>query len=98
MTARMRTTPVANGDRFFIGGEWVSPSSDATIQVVDCGTEEPWYSVAAAAPADIGRAVASARQAFDEGPWPRLTHKQRAEYLLAWAAGMSERGDVLGQL
>jgi acyl-CoA reductase-like NAD-dependent aldehyde dehydrogenase len=94
----MTTNPVANGDRFFIGGEWVAPSTDATIQVVDCGTEEPWYSVAAAAPADMSRAVASARHAFDEGPWPTLTHAQRADYLRAWAAGLAERGDVLGQL
>ena len=44
----------------------------------------------------MSRAVAAARQAFDEGPWPRLTHAERAEYLRALAAGLEERNDVLG--
>jgi aldehyde dehydrogenase (NAD+) len=90
--------PVAHADRFFIGGEWVAPSSDATIDVIDSTTEELYYSVAEAAAADISRAVAAARHAFDEGPWPRLSHAQRAEYLRALGAGLLEHGEVLGQL
>ena len=31
----------------------------------------------------MSRAVAAARTAFDDGPWPRLTHAERAEYLRA---------------
>jgi aldehyde dehydrogenase (NAD+) len=90
--------PVAHADRFFIGGEWVAPSSDATIDVIDSTTEELYYTVAEAAPADISRAVAAARLAFDAGPWPRLSHAQRAEYLRALGAGLLEQGEVLGQL
>ena len=41
--------------------------------------------------ADMARAVAAARQAFDEGPWPRLTHAERAEYLRAIAEGLRGR-------
>ncbi len=40
----------------------------------------------------MARAVAAARQAFDEGPWPRLTHEQRAEYLRAIADRAAEAG------
>ena len=32
--------PIGHADRFFIGGEWVAPSSDATIDVIDPATEE----------------------------------------------------------
>ena len=32
--------PIRHADRFYIGGEWVTPSSDATIDVIDSGTEE----------------------------------------------------------
>ncbi|HWW52564.1 MAG TPA: aldehyde dehydrogenase [Acidimicrobiales bacterium] len=96
--ARATTAPVRHADRFFVGGEWVHPSSDATIDVVDSGTEELYYTIAEAAPADISRAVAAARSAFDEGPWSRLTHAQRGEYLRALGAGLMERADVLGQL
>jgi aldehyde dehydrogenase (NAD+) len=96
--ARATTSPVLHGDRFFIGGEWVEPSSDATVDVIDSGTEEVYYSVATAAPADMTRAVAAARQAFDDGPWARLTHAQRAEYINALGAAVAERGDALSQL
>jgi acyl-CoA reductase-like NAD-dependent aldehyde dehydrogenase len=85
-------------DRFFIGGEWVQPSSDAKIDVIDSGTEELFFSVAEAQAADISRAVAAARQAFDEGPWPRMSHAQRAEYLRAIAAGLREKTEDLGQI
>ncbi|HEY4402795.1 MAG TPA: aldehyde dehydrogenase [Acidimicrobiia bacterium] len=95
---RTTTAPVRHADRLFIDGAWVEPSSDATIEVIDSGTEELYYRVAAAGPDDVSRAVAAARRAFDEGPWPRSTHSERAEVLRAFAAGIQERGDVLGQL
>jgi len=98
VTAKATTAPVRHADRFFIGGEWVAPSSDATIDVIDSGTEELYYWVAAAGPDDVARAIAAARQAFDEGPWPRLTHAERADHLRALGAALAGRGDVLGQL
>lgn len=99
MTAAKATTaPVRHADRFFIGGEWVAPSSDATIDVIDSGTEELYYRVAAAGPDDVARAIAAARQAFDEGLWPRLTHAERADHLRALGAALAGRGDVLAQL
>ena len=97
-TARATTTPLRHADRFFIGGEWVEPSSDATVDVIDSGTEEVYYTIAAAAPDDMSRAVAAARHAFDDGPWARLTHAERAEYLRALAGALAERNDVLAQL
>ncbi len=92
------TAPIRHADRFFIGGEWVAPSSDATIDVIDSGTEEHFFSVAEAREADMDRAVAAARRAFDEGPWPRLTHAQRAEFLRALGAGLADRGEEIGQI
>ena len=96
--AKATTAPVRHADRFFIGGEWVEPSSAASIDVIDSGTEELYYSIAEAAPEDMSRAVAAARHAFDEGPWTRTTHAERADYLRALGAGLQERNDVLGQL
>jgi aldehyde dehydrogenase (NAD+) len=96
--AKVTTAPVRHADRFFIGGEWVAPSSDGTIDVMDSGTEELYYRVAAAGPDDVARGIAAARQAFDEGPWPRMTHAERADHLRALGAALAERGDVLAQL
>jgi aldehyde dehydrogenase (NAD+) len=99
MTAvRATTAPVRHGDRLFIDGAWVEPSSDTMFDVIDSGTEELYYRVAAAGPDDLTRAVAAARHAFDDGPWRRITHAERADVLRAFAAGIQERGDVLGQL
>ena len=90
--------PIRHADRFFIGGHWVQPSSDATIKVIDSGTEELFFSVAEAQAADISRAVEAARQAFDAGPWPRLTHAERAGYLRAIGAELGGRSDDIGQI
>src|ERR1700733_3390078 len=90
--------PLGNADRLFIGGEWVNPSSDATIDVIDSGTEELFFRVPEAKEADMSRAVAAAREAFDEGPWPRMSHAERAGYLRALGAGLQKRIGDVGQI
>jgi acyl-CoA reductase-like NAD-dependent aldehyde dehydrogenase len=92
------SVPIRHPGKFFIGGSWVEPSSKATIGVVDSATEDIFLSVAEAQAADIGRAVAAARIAFDEGPWPRLPHAERAVFLRAIATGLRERGADVAQL
>jgi acyl-CoA reductase-like NAD-dependent aldehyde dehydrogenase len=61
----------------FIGGEWVAPATSEVIDVVSPLTEEVIATVAAAGAADVDRAVAAARKAFDEGPWPRTDPAER---------------------
>ncbi len=63
MTSIVPATPVQQPDRFYIGGEWVKPSSDSMIDVIDSGTEELFFRVAEAQPDDIARAVGAARAA-----------------------------------
>ena len=84
--------PVANPDRLFIGGEWVKASTGAKIDVISAATEEVYLQVAEAQPADMERAIAAARRAFDHGPWPRLSHAERGNWLRKLAAGLTERG------
>ena len=90
--------PIRHADQFFIGGQWVRPSSAAMIDVTDSATEQLYFRVARAGAADIARAVAAARQAFDEGPWPRLSHAERAGYLRAIAAELERRGADIAQI
>lgn len=85
-------------DQFFIGGDWVSPSSDAKITVVTPSTEEVFVQVAEAQAEDINRAVAAARQAFDKGPWPRMTVAERAGYLRAMAAEIRKRQAAMAKV
>ncbi|WP_064076109.1 aldehyde dehydrogenase [Prescottella equi] len=69
-------------DKLFIGGSWVEPSSDAVIEVISPINGEAIATVPEAREADMDRAVAAARKAFDEGPWPRMTPAERAEILV----------------
>jgi acyl-CoA reductase-like NAD-dependent aldehyde dehydrogenase len=82
----------------YIGGSWVTPSTTALITVTDSATEQPFLTVAEAAEFDIVHAVSAAREAFDNGPWPRMSHGERAEYLRAFAAGIAGRADQVGQI
>src|ERR1700730_6439514 len=80
-------------DRFFIGGEWTKPSSDSRIDVITPSTEEVFVSVAEAHPADVKRAVAAAREAFDRGPWRKLSHAERGDYVRALGRALQEHTD-----
>jgi betaine-aldehyde dehydrogenase len=90
--------PLKNPKRIFIGGEWVAPSSDGLIDVIAPATEELYVQVASAQPADVDRAVAAARDAFDNGPWPRMSHKERAEYMNRLADELTARADDIAQI
>ena len=90
--------PIRHDDRFFIGGSWVEPSSTDLIEVIDSATEEPYFSVPEAREADMARAVDAAREAFDRGPWPRMSHSERADYLRAIGEGLRGKAHEVGQL
>jgi len=90
--------PFGNADRLFIGGEWVSPSTNARIDVIAPATEQLFVSVAAAQDADIERAVHAARKAFDQGPWPRMSHRERAGFLKAMGQLVSQRADDVAEV
>lgn len=85
-------------ESLFIGGDWSAPSTSASFEVVNPASEEPLYSVAAAQAADMDRAVAAARVAFDTGPWPRLSHQERGQYLLALSGALAERSDTVADI
>ncbi len=80
-----------HSEKLFIGGQWVAPSSSAVIDVISPHTEERVGRVPEAKEADVDRAVAAARLAFDEGPWPRLPAKDRAEHMAKLSAGIQNR-------
>jgi acyl-CoA reductase-like NAD-dependent aldehyde dehydrogenase len=77
----MRAAAIKYPKRFYIGGHGVDPSSEATIDVVNPSTEEVFLQVAEARETDICNAVSAARSAFDQGPWPRMSHSERGEYI-----------------
>ncbi|MFE2544130.1 aldehyde dehydrogenase [Actinacidiphila glaucinigra] len=66
-------------EKLFIGGQLVDPLGAGTIEVVSPHTEQVFARVPHASREDVDRAVAAARRAFDEGPWPRATLDERIE-------------------
>lgn len=84
--------------RFYIGGEWIKASSAAMFDVIDSSNEKVFLRVAEAQAKDMDSAVAAAREAFDTGPWPSMSHAKRAEYLRAMAAALRKRTDDIGEL
>ncbi|MFC9554556.1 aldehyde dehydrogenase [Rhodococcus sp. NPDC056960] len=85
-------------DKLYIGGKWVAPATDQVLDVFSPATEERVGRCPVASPADIDDAVATARQAFDEGPWPQTTPAERGEILAKAAKLIEERGDTLNAL
>src|SRR5579863_475211 len=68
-------------DKLFVGGHWTNPSSSNVIDVISPTTEEKIARVPEGQAADIDEAVAAARQAFDSGPWPRMSQQERSAAL-----------------
>jgi len=82
-------------DKLFIGGEWVAPSSTAKIDVVNPHDEQVIGRVPEGREEDIDRAVAAARSAFDDGPWPRMTAGERADAMQRILDVLQSRADEL---
>ncbi|MEV3921810.1 aldehyde dehydrogenase [Actinomadura coerulea] len=85
-------------DRLFIGGEWAAPAGTGVIDVVSPHTEEVIGRVPEGTEGDIDAAVAAARRAFDEGPWPRMTPAERAETVGRLSAIYAERQQEMADL
>jgi aldehyde dehydrogenase (NAD+) len=96
--AELSNVSISSPDRFFIGGEWTKPASSAEIDVINASTEEVLFTVAEAKEADMDRAIAAAREAFDHGPRPQMSHAERAVYLSKLAAALDERGVEISQI
>jgi betaine-aldehyde dehydrogenase len=65
-------------EKLFIDGKWLSPAKGGTFAVVDPATEAVVHHAPAGTAEDIDAAVQAARRAFDEGPWPRMSGRERA--------------------
>lgn len=85
-------------DKLFIGGKWVPPSTSDVVEVHSPATGEYVGKVPMAAPADVDAAVAAARKAFDEGPWPTTPATERAAVLAAAVKLLEDRADEFKHL
>ncbi|RLN09817.1 aldehyde dehydrogenase family 2 member B7, mitochondrial-like [Panicum miliaceum] len=84
--------------QLLINGNFVDAASGKTFPTVDPRTGEVIARVAEGDSEDIDRAVAAARRAFDEGPWPRMTAYERCRVLLRFADLIEQHADEIAAL
>ncbi|MCS4592360.1 5-carboxymethyl-2-hydroxymuconate semialdehyde dehydrogenase [Brevibacterium sediminis] len=95
------TTPPADMPekiRHYIGGEFVDSIDGDEFDVLNPVTNEPYIKAASGKKADIEAAVAAAKTAFDEGPWPRMLPRERARILNKIADIVESRKDELAAM
>ncbi|MEV7191391.1 aldehyde dehydrogenase [Streptomyces sp. NPDC093510] len=91
-------TELVEHGQLFIGGELVDPLGKGVIDVVSPHTGEVFARVPHAAPADVDRAVAAARRAFEHGPWPRMTLDERIEVITRIKDGFAVRHEEIARV
>ena len=84
--------------RLLIDGRWEDARSGGRIEIVNPSDGQVIGHAAAGEAADIDRAVAAARRAFDDGPWSRTTPAQRARLLWKLADLIEANADELALL
>ena len=81
----------------FIDGEFVDTVDGRAFKTVNPATEEVLAEVTEAGPADVDRAVAAARKAYDK-VWSKLPARERGKYLYRIARILQERARELAVL
>lgn len=84
--------------KHFVDGSFVDAASGSTFGSVDPATGEVLATVAEGGTEDVERAVAAARRAFDEGPWPRMSPAERKKVLHRIAELIDARREELARL
>jgi aldehyde dehydrogenase (NAD+) len=83
--------------KLLINNEWRPSSSGKTMDVVNPATEEIIAAVAAADASDVDAAVAAARAALD-GPWGKMSARERGRLVSRLADRLMERVDEVARL
>ena len=81
--------------RMLVGGEWVEALSSKTFESVNPYTGKVWATAPEAGGEDVDRAVRAAREAFDAGPWGKMTGTERARLIRRLAELIAENAESL---
>lgn len=97
-TMHGRTRVEVSPGRLFIGGRWEPAAAGAMRELLDPATGQTAATVAEANSADAERAAAVARSAFEEGPWQRMSPRERGRILLRAAELLRQRAEEFAVL
>ena len=84
--------------QLYIRGRFVPAASGKTTQSENPYTGAAWATVPEAGPEDVNLAVLAARSALDDGPWGRLTGRQRSKLIHKLAQLLARDADLLGEV
>ena len=84
--------------KLLIGGTWQDAASGRRFESSNPATGEVIADVAEGDAADIDRAVAAARKAFDHGPWPKTDPSERGKCLRRMAELIRAKAEDLAVL
>ncbi|CAI0628965.1 unnamed protein product [Linum tenue] len=90
--------PTIKFTQLFINGQFVDAVSGRTLETISPRTGEVIARVAEGDSVDVDLAVAAARQAFDHGPWPRMSGFARGRVLSKFADLIDQNADELAGL
>jgi len=82
-------------DKLYLGGRWTEPADSHLLDVRSPHDRSLLGRAAQATAADIDKAVAAARDAFDQGPWGRTTPEERQEVVVLLNALRAARADEI---
>ena len=82
-------------DALYIGGQWIKPANSSVEAVINPASEEVIGEAPVGTVDDAERAIAAARKAFDEGPWPRMSWLERAAILQKFHDALLARKDEI---
>ncbi|MFD3926276.1 aldehyde dehydrogenase [Streptomyces sp. NPDC058614] len=69
-------------DKLYIGGHWTDPTDPQLLDIRSPHDRSLLGRAAQATTADVDKAVAAAREAFDHGPWSRTTPEERQAFVV----------------
>src|SRR6267143_449053 len=84
--------------KLLINGQWVNSVSGKTFPTINPSTGEVITQVAESDAADVDKAVAAARAAFDKGPWRKMSAAERGVLMNKLADLIEKHADELAQL
>jgi acyl-CoA reductase-like NAD-dependent aldehyde dehydrogenase len=84
--------------KHFIGGHFVESANGETFEAINPATEQPSARVARGGADEVDRAVAAAKDAFDDGEWSRAKPSQRRKVLFKAADLLEQRSDDIRRL
>jgi aldehyde dehydrogenase (NAD+) len=84
--------------RLLINNRWIESESGETLATVNPSTGEEICRVSAADSADVDKAVAAARAAFEHGPWRKMNASERGKLMHRLADLIEKHADELARL